>query len=144
MNTMKSKEDTLSILEVKEAIDAWEKLTAKAEEILSANHTYSDGITSIWLDHYGKTVGIAYWTTCRGESYIDDAIVPVKWFGVKSKEDLEELWRKKHNAALRAERRAAKRAEKRRAELKKTAAERKKKKELATLKRLKAKYPEEA
>jgi len=146
---MESKEDVvMSVPEARSALGAWERLKAKANEIIDADGSRNDGIVGIELDSSGKCADISYWSACRGELCIENDIVPLEWFGAKSIEDLKELWRKKHDAdcraALRAERQAERRAKKRRAELRKTAAERKRKKELATLKRLKEKYPGEA
>ena len=145
MNAMKSKEDTLGILEVKEAIDAWEKLKSKAKEILAAEgNTIDDGIVGIELDCSGKLIDISYWTRCKGESYVEDDLVPVEWFSA-GREELRELWQKKRESDMRAMERAARAAEHRQKQQKAKQKELKKKKcELATLKRLKAKYPEEA
>ena len=133
----------MNISEVKQSLEAWEKLKTKAEEILAAEgNTTNDGIVGIELDCGGKLVDISYWTRCKGESYVEDDLVPVEWFSA-SREELIELWQKKRESDRRAIERAARAAERREKQQKAKQKELKKKRELATLKRLKAKYPGE-
>ena len=140
--TGKEEEMRLDADEVKRSLEAWEKLKSKAEEILSAEgNTVDDGITSIELDHSGKLVDISYWTRCRGESCIEDEMVPIEWFSA-SGEELRELWQKKRESDRRAMERASRAAERREKQRKAKQRELKERRELATLKRLKAKYPD--
>ena len=143
MKMKKTEEDMqLDASEVKQSLEAWEKLKSKAEEILAAEgNTIDDGIVGIELDCSGKLVDISYWTRCKGESYVEDDLVPVEWFSASS-EELRELWQKKRESDMRAMERAARAAERRQKQLKAKQKELKKKRELATLKRLKAKYPD--
>lgn len=142
MKMKKTEEEMrLDASEVKQSLEAWEKLKSKAEEILAAEgNTIDDGIVGIELDCSGKLVDISYWTRCKGESYVEDDLVPVEWFSA-SREELKELWQKKRESDMRAMERAARAAERRQKQLKAKQKELKKKRELATLKRLKAKYP---
>lgn len=132
----------LEASEVKQSLGAWEKLKTKAEEILAAEgNTANDGIVGIELvDCSRKLVDISYWTRCKGESYVEDDLVPVEWFSA-SRGELVELWQKKRESDRRAMERAARAAERREKQQKAKQKELKKKRELATLKRLKAKYP---
>ena len=128
--------------EVKNALKVYENLEKKAEEILDAEgNIVNDGLSGLEMDSRDKMVDIAYWTRCRGESFVDAKRVPIEWFSA-SYEELKNLWQKKREADRRAMVMAERLAEKRRENLKKTAAERKRKKELAELKRLKEKYPD--
>lgn len=139
---MKQKQEiALCAAEVKETLEAYHKLEEKAEEILHAGSCGADDISGISLGNDGKSVELSYWTSCRGEHYIDAIEVPIEWFGIRSRDDIAKQWELRREAARRAAERAARRAEKRRQMLKKTEAERKQKKEIAELKRLKAKYP---
>ena len=134
---MKAKKENIAmnVAEVKAALEAWGKLEAKAQEILDAGSCKCDSVTGVSLDSSGKLVDISYWTTCRGESYVEEAVVPVSWFGYSDFKDLEKLWEAKYEADRLEAEKAAKREEK-------WMKAQQKKAELAELKRLKAKYPE--
>ena len=134
---MKKKKEAvaLSISEVKDIIEAYSKLEDKAQEILDAGECGCDDITGIYLSDDGKSVEIAYWTSCRGESYVEYKNVPIEWFGKGDFEDLVALWKEKREA----DKKAAEKAAKKEARWIKAQMKRK---EFAELKRLKAKYPD--
>lgn len=134
---MKAKKENIAmnVAEVKAALEAWGKLEAKAQEILDAGSCCCDSVVGVSLDSSGKLAEISYWTTCRGESYVEEEIVPVSWFGYSDFKDLVKLWEEKRESDRLEAEKAAKREEKR---LK----AQQKRQELAELKRLKAKYPD--
>ena len=134
---MKAKKEkiAMNVAEVKAALEAWGKLEAKAQEILDAGSCRCDSVTGVSLDSSGKLAEIAYWTTCRGESYIEEDIVPVSWFGCSDFKDLEKMWEEKRESDRLEAEKAAKREER-------WIKAQQKKAELTELKRLKAKYPE--
>lgn len=133
---MKKKEMiAVSADDVRTAIEAYRKVEDKAQEILDAGSRGCDDVAGLHLSKDGKHVEIAYWTTCRGESYIEEDSVPVEWFGYREWEVLEKLWEEKREADRIEAEKAAKREEK-------WMKAQQKKAELAELKRLKAKYPE--
>lgn len=132
---MKAKKEkiAMNVAEVKAALEAWGKLESKAQEILDAGSCRCDSVTGVSLDSSGKLAEISYWTTCRGESYVEEEVVPVSWFGYSDFKDLVKLWEEKRESDRLEAEKAAKREEKR---LK----AHQKRQELAELKRLKAKY----
>ena len=94
------KKETIAVCtaDVRTAIEAYRMIEDKAQQILDAGSCGCDDVAGLHLSKDEKHVEIAYWTTCRGESYIEKESVPIEWFGYRELEVLEKLWEEKREA----------------------------------------------
>lgn len=117
--------------DVKAVLDAYVELEKRAEKVLIAGDIRFGEICSVVLDD--DEVSINYCVNCRGENFYEYENVPVEMLadGI----DLKAEWQKIKEARKKKQKRAQ--AAARRAEARAL-----KQKELAELKRLKAKYPD--
>ena len=121
----------MTVDEIKQVLKGYEDLEKKAERVLTAGDIGFDYVTSVSLE--SDEIGISYDVRCRGETFHEYEHVPIElfaegtdlkaeWAALKAKR--EKNWKRMEAAARRAEARAEKR------------------RDLAELKRLKAKYPD--
>lgn len=120
----------MKVEEIKEVLKGYQALVERAVRILSAGECRFDGVDYLALNEREATVSIWYWLICRGGSFKEQETVPIEWFsdGV----DLKAEWKKKREAEREAAEHEARAEEKRKAAVRR--------RELAELKRLKAKY----
>lgn len=117
--------------EVRKILNGYAELEKKAERVLIAGEMGFDDVMSVSLE--GDEIGINYDVRCRGETFREYEHVPIEFFADGT--DLKAKW-----AVLKSKR--EKRQKRLEAAARRADARAEKKRELAELKRLKAKYPD--
>lgn len=127
-------------MDVRKTIKDYAALMERAAEILKAGHVRFDGINSVELDDGLKTAVIGYWTGHCGECDNMFEWVPVEM--LEDGTDLDAAWKKEYERREEAAKKRNAVFEAQRLEAERIMLEETRRKELAELARLKAKYPD--